>query len=435
MQSIGILELIVLLTSLGGFGVDANPKAPSGADVMQFAPADADLMVHVDLQAFVPRNYKALMSLRNQPGLRNNAEAQQMLSEGLREVDMVVKMAKNMIGIDPINDIHSLTVWAKLPSAGDPEAMAVVRGKFSPSLLDAAAGMGAQIVQVDGAKAAIAPGGVIMASVHKGDLFVGSRSWVEKRVKRNWSAVRIAAGSPAANMKKALDAKPFFMIASKPSRQALRRIMQELPSDNVAADLVGGHEYAGISLSHKGVAWTVKARGKEGYERALMASEGVIGMFRASQISIKAIAKLAMATIRSYRGKVPQIDAILANEKQLMNLLSQYSGDGNFKVNMKKNAKKRLLSVTATGKKLSDVLPVTGLMPLIAAGAAFALFSEGTKSDGMIRQPERKKSARAMDAETSAGEGQMMPAGEPSAAALGVDVQNVYRAVKQARGM
>ena len=429
-MTLGFLELVVLLTTLGGFGVDANPKAPAAAEVMKYAPADADFMFHADLQAIVPRNYKFLKSLPNHKLVAGREHAKKMVLGTINEIDMGVNMAKGMLGMDPINDLHSVTMWAKLPSAGQPEALIVMRGAMTDKLLEAMANMGGSRLDVEGVKAVQFNNGMAMAAVHKGEFFLGTPGWVRARLGKSWRAVRIAANSPQGHMRKLLASKPFLMIASKPSQQAIRRLARELPSDNVLADLVSGHQFGAVALTSKGISWTFQARNKDGYRRALMASEGALDLFRASHIGTRGMARVALAALYSYRGKVKEIDAILQHENELMSVLSAFTGNGKFKTVVDKKPKKFTVSVKATGKKLSDVLPLMGILPGIGAAVFMGMSAEKAEAEAM----PAKRAAEANPASAPRTGGTANTAAAVMAPS-GLDVQTIYRSVKQARGM
>ena len=63
MEPTGIVEVITLLLGLSGFGLQANPKAPTPDQSLQYAMPDPDVVVHFDVAAVVPGNYKVLQNL------------------------------------------------------------------------------------------------------------------------------------------------------------------------------------------------------------------------------------------------------------------------------------------------------------------------------------------------------------------------------------
>ena len=435
-MSVGFIQVIVLLTTLGGFGVSSNSKAPSGTEVMKYAPANADAMIHVDLQALVPGNYKLLQGLPNHKLVSQHAEARKGIEQMIREVEFARGMVKNRTGVDLVQDVHSLTAWAKFPSAGMPHLLVVVRGSFTDALLEAAAQMGGARSEIDGTKAVQSPDGAIMLAVRQSEVILGSTDWVKARMSKSWKAPRVAGGSPSAKVRKMLDKKPFYLAASNPSKQAVRRMMSELPRDNVAADIVSGHKFGALALSSKGVTWTIDAHSKEGYERALMASEGMLDVFRASHIGTRGMGRVLMSALRSYRGKSKEIDMVLKHENELLDVMTKLTGDGKFRSNVKKNARGLSFTVTATGKKLSDVLPLMGVMPMIGAAAFLA---RGADDVAMSKPRHAHKTTAKPEAaapERARGDvGASADAAATTSAAAGLNVRSIYRAVKQARGM
>ncbi len=435
MSTFGLIELLALLTSLGDFGVAPNPKAPSAAEVMRYAPADADFMVHADLQAVVPKNYKVLKALPRSKAVKDAPGAREVVERVIREIDTGANMVETFTGVNPIEDVHSMTVWLQLPSAGDPEVLMVVRGKFAADLIDRLAKTsGGEVVESDGVKQLAVPGGAATLALKKGQLLLGTDAWLKPRLAKNWKAPRTKAGGAAARATALLRSKPLFAFVSSPSDMAVKRITQDIAqSDNLGVDLVSGHEFAAVTLGHNGVSWSVTARNQDGYERVVMASEGMLDLFRAGHMGARGLANVLMAGLPSYAGRGREIDMILAHKAEIMKLVSDVTGDGKFKVNFKKQAKRRTITVTATGKKLSDVLPIASLLP--AVGAGFFLVARGGAS---AKQPAEAAAAQpkvvepVSDADATA-RGHKSKAG--AASARGLDVQSVYRTVKQARGL
>ena len=420
MTSFGIIEIIAIITTLGGFGVSANPNAPSPAQVMKYAPGDADIMFHVDMEAVVAPNYKALKALPSHPTLKGNTEAVAMVSQIITEIDTVVGAITLATGIDLLHDLRSASLWLKVPSAGDPEVLAVVRGTLPADLLGKIASTaGGSLVEVEGVSLLVAPDGAIAMAMKDGDLLVGKRAWVQARAAKSWQAARPTAGSLAASTSEVLAKKPFCAWISQPSRAAALRIEQEAGA-NVATDLLAGHERASLALAHDGVSWTWRASNDSGYKRAVMASEGVIQLFRAGQIGGRGMAKLMMASLHSYVAQEPELAAIVKYEAELMALVEQLTGDGNFKVDLKQQPKTRTVSVHAYGNKLSDVVPMIGLLP---AAGAFAFF--GMRGD----TPQDSDNIAAADIAQPAT---IERASKP---VPGLNVRTIYRSAKQAHGL
>ena len=429
MSSLGFIELLAIIATLSGFGVNPNPKAPSAAEVMKYAPADADFMAHVDLQAVLPSNYKALQELIDHEIVKDQPRTREALTETLREIDSGLLMAKGLTGLDIINDLHSITVWMQLPSAGMPEALAVVRGNFPADLIDRLSQQsGAPIARLDGYDAISAPDGSATLVLQGRELLIGTPAWVEARLAKSWRPARFKAGSSMAQAMAMLRDKPFLAAVSRPSQMAAKRLLQEMGnSDNAATDLVSGHALAVVTLAHNGMAWIWQARSNDGYERAVMTSEGLLDLFRASHFAARGLAKVVTAALRSYAGTSREIDSFLRHESEILALVTSITGDGKFRSDVRKDPRRRTITVRARGKKLSDVLPISGFLPAIAAGMFLVAGSQSSVG------PAEARAVRGIPAAEPAQSDGAAPA--PGAAAAGLDVQQVYRAVKRARGM
>src|SRR5690349_6694955 len=114
---LGFVEIIALLLGLSNFGPQPNPNPPTVDASLQYAMADADIVVHVDAATFVPNNYKALMQLPNQPQIKASPELAKMIREAIAEVDGMRGIAKSMVGIDPMTDVSSATVSLQILQA------------------------------------------------------------------------------------------------------------------------------------------------------------------------------------------------------------------------------------------------------------------------------------------------------------------------------
>ena len=384
MSPIGFIELITILVTMSGFGVSQNPNAPSPDEVMKYAPAKADLMVHVDLQAVLPGNYKVLTTMANHELLKKQPDLRRQVQEELGQLEQGLLLVKGFTGIDLINDVHSATAWLAMTKAGPPEGILVVRGNFPADLIDRLAQpAGTSVTKVAGVSTIASPDGKAMVAVIDRTIVAGTPRWVRERLAKKWRAPRVAAGSLNARASAFLATKPFIAFVSAPSPLAQKRIVRELSdagdAKNAGVDLLTGHQQAGFAIAHDGVTWVWQARDAAGLQHAAMASEGLIELFRASHLATRGLARVLIASLHSYAGKDPDIDALLRQEDKLIEFAVQVSGDGNFRADVRKDAKSRTVTVDAHGKKLSDVLPVGGLLPLIAAGAYFTLQSEATE--------------------------------------------------------
>jgi hypothetical protein len=359
----GFLELITLMLALSGFGVDANKKAPSADTVLAYTVEDADLVAYLDVAAVGPRNHKVLVGLPDDPTVKANPDALALAKKLKTNVEGVRGMAKAVAGLDPVNDITSVTVYLDFAPGAAPQQMAVARGTFPADFLKKVAAVaGGTTGAIDGRTTLELDATRFMGMTKDGTLIVGPRAWVEPRVDDDWKAPKRKKGSAWAAIGKRLDAKPFLLIAAKLDETTAAALAKEV-DEPFASDLIAGSELAILALHTDGVAFHWKDRSKAGLERIALATEGMIELTRAAHVAPRAIAKIAVAALGSYAGQSKDVDALIARKDDLLAVIEEYTGDGKFKVQLDKNAKARTLTVRATGKSLSDVVPAAMFVP------------------------------------------------------------------------
>ena len=99
-----------------------------------------------------------------------------------------------------------------------------------------------------------------------------------------------------------------------------------------------------------------------------MLTDGFLDLTRAMHIAPRGFAKIVGAAIDSYKGKDKDADALIAHKAELLKVVDSYTGDGKFKVKVEKDAKGHAVTVRATGKSLSDVVPAAALVPVVLLG-------------------------------------------------------------------
>lgn len=378
----GLLELLALLSALSGFGVDENPAAPSAADVLASAPAHADYMVHIDLGAVLPNNYARLARLPENDALAKEPRAREELRAVLEQIEGGRGMLRGLLGMDPITDLHSATLWISVPDAGEPELLLVVRGKLARELLEQAASAAGVATRKVGGSVAIEPEpGILVAISPRGELLAGTARWVEPRLKRRWQRKRAAA--MARYLTPLLDSKPAFVVASAPGKRLVRRLTRELAADDDALvrDLVTGHRFFGLAVLHDGLEWAVIAREQRGYERALRASEGALDLMRSLHQSARGAVRIALAALPSHADAEGGIVAAITRyEDEILDLVLANTGDGRFEATVDKAPRARRVHVVARGKDLKEVLPVAALLPLVGGGVAFYLLGQAEQA-------------------------------------------------------
>ncbi len=386
----GFLEVITLLLALSGSGIDKNSSPPKGAALLSYAVEDADVAVHLDATAVLPRNVEVLLKLPQDPAIKASPELLKIAKEAKSNIEGVRSMAKAMLGFDPVTDISSVTVFIKFDDkSGDPAPLAVVRGTFPAGMLKKVAKLvGSSTGSIDG-RDTMTFEGMLVGTAKDGTMIAGRPDWVEARLDDDWKPIKPKKGSAWATISKQLDKGPFFLVASKPAK-ALRAIATKELGSNFAGALVAGHELAVLALHHDGLALHWKASDKGVLEQVALATDGLMEMMRAAHVAPRGAAKIVVAALRSYAGQDKAIDALIARQDDILKLVTEYTGDGKFDVDTKKDKKALTLDVRASGKKLSDVLPVSVLLPAVAAG----VFLGVSKDAEMAAPPPPKKPAR-----------------------------------------
>src|SRR5512135_64921 len=110
----GIVDVITLLLGLSGFGLSPNPKPTTPDASLQYAIADADVVIHLDVASIVPANYRRLGELANQPQIKASPELAKMVREAVTEVDSARGLAKTMTGIDLATDVSDITATFRI---------------------------------------------------------------------------------------------------------------------------------------------------------------------------------------------------------------------------------------------------------------------------------------------------------------------------------
>lgn len=370
---LGFVEVILLLLGLSNFGLQANPTPPTADTSLQYAMADADIVLHADAATFVPNNYKALMQLGNQPQIKSSPELSKAVREVVAEVDGMRGIAKSMVGIDPTTDVTSATLFLQFLPKQDPNFVAAVRGKFTAASID-------KIAQLTGKQATKVGGGVMVelgatepavALTKDGVLLAGTPKLVRDRLADAWKAPARPAGGSLAQAADAIAQKPVFALTVSMSATARKAALDEMkaPHKNFLTDVIQRHKAASFAIFPDGIGWTWIDRDKAGLDSMTQMSEGAIELLRAAQIAPRGMAKIMLAGLESYRGTDKTIDEVLRRKADITKIVESFSGDGNFKVKVDRNPTTLRLDVRATGRFLSEVVPAGAIIPI--AGIAW----------------------------------------------------------------
>ncbi|CAN5222680.1 hypothetical protein BH11MYX1_BH11MYX1_26220 [soil metagenome] len=369
-MSFGIVELISLLLSLGGFGLANNPKPPSVDAALEYGMAAPDFVAHFDAASVIPSNYKVLMAMPDQPAIKASPELSKAVRQMINEVEGPRNIAKGMVGFDPVTDFDDVTAFAQIvPNQQQPTFVVAVHGKFAPNLLDKISKLNSKTVTKVGAYSMLETGDGNALALRNGTLIVGALALVKERLADTWKAPSHAAGTNLGVAADMLSGHPVFGVAMTLSPGTRKEILAKHGSDkNLLTDLVQRGKGATFAMYHDGIGWSWLDSTAAGLEQMAQVSDGMIDILRAAQIAPRGFATIALASLDSYKGRSPKIDEMIAHKADLQKIISQYSGDGQFKAKTEKDPKTNKLTVRLTGKTLSEVFSVGMLIPVGAFG-------------------------------------------------------------------
>jgi len=360
--------ILAIILAISSFSIKSNPKGPGADVVLEHAVDEADVVMHVDWKATVGDNYGIFQKLVDDPRAKSVPELSTALRDGLTQAEGGRAMFKNMVGFDLVNDLTSVTAFLKMPAPGaQPEFLVVVRGNLAADLPSKIArSMGGKEETIDGRVAAAMPDGTLIGFSKSGALLAGQRDWVAPRLANGWKVASRSKGSAWSYIGAALDRKPFYLLASKPSLEAVSRMTAQIGTDSFGKDLISNHTLAIVSLTSTGLHWIYQAKDVAFAARIKQASEGVIELMRAGHLFPRGIAELTAAALPSYAGKSPAIDGAIKHRAALMAAVDDLTGDGKFTATVKQSG--NLVSVETKGKRLSDVVPTGVLVGFGAIG-------------------------------------------------------------------
>ncbi len=388
----GFIEVITLLLSLSGFGVQANPKAPTADQSLQYAMPDPDVVVHFDAATVIPNNYKLLAALPNKPEIKASPELAQMVRQLVGQMEGARGLAKSATGIDLATDINDATMFIQIVPQKDPNFIATVHGKFSTALVDKIGKMTKGTVTKVGSGMMVETGGndPAIAVTKDGVLLAGTPNLVRDRLADAWKAPPHGAGTNLGYSADVINGRPVYAVVLTMSATARKQAIQGIGGKNFLTDLITRHKLLAFSVYADGVGWTWIDNNKTGLDSMQMMSEGALELMKAAQIAPRGFAKLLLGAIDSYKGTSKQIDAVIAHKADVLKIVETYSGDGNFKTSINKDAAKLRLDVRATGKSLSEVLPAGLILPGVAL-AVFVRKKDPTMSSPPMQQVQPAK--------------------------------------------
>ena len=364
---LGLYEIIALALSLGNFGVTANPKAPSADAVLEYAVEDADVVAYVDAVPLIAGNYQALTKLPDAPQVKASPQLRDAVGKAIAEVEGARGLVKTTIGLDLTTDLSNATMFARMGAR--PEMLLVVRGKFPADMVAKVAKMTqGRVETIQGAQAVAVGGAFEMLAVTKsGVALIGTRAFVTARLAPSWKPPSRAKGSALALTAKLLGDKPFYLVAATPGSARFQKMVESSGGAD-AAVFFKRFQFVAGAVFHNGLTWTIHDKDAAGHARSVMASEGWLELMRAAHLAPRGFAKIMMSFLDDVRSSDPNVAVLKKHKAELLKIVDQFTGDGNFKVKWEKDAKGRVVTVRATGKRLSEVLPFGFLAPAFAWG-------------------------------------------------------------------
>ncbi len=378
-------QIFSLLMALSGFGVDANPKAATSDQILEHSVDDADLIMNLDVAAVLPRNFKALTDLPKDPAIKGSPELVAMTRDLANQATQARQMVKGMIGFDFVTDIDSMTVYVKFHADGsDPDGLVEVRGNLPPDLIAKVSKMSGAPMEVFGGRSGVVlPDHKYLGVAKNGAVLFGTDTLVKPRLADTWKASARPAGSRGARIAPILDEKPFLAYAMSPSASLIKMI-EAKGGKNAGVEMMKDLDLAVGSLRTDGVVWATWSKSKAGFDRSALAADGVIDLMRAFQIAPRGFAKIAVAYLDVYAGQSKEIDELIKHKGEILKIVDAYTGDGQFKATIDKDAKAKSVVVHAVGTRISEVLPVGLVVPAAAVGyLVFAREHDSSGSGGM----------------------------------------------------
>ena len=367
-MSVGIIEVVSLLLGLNGFGVQANSKAPTADQALEYAVPDADLVAHFDAVSVIPGNYRALTQLADQPSIKGSPELAKEVRELVMQIEAPRGMVKAATGIDFTSDVYDATAFIQIAPDHKPSGVLAVHGRFTTATLDKIARLSGHTSVKAGAGAWIDMGDDnALALTKDGVLLAGRTSLVKERMGDGWKMPPHGAGTNLGYAAEVINAKPVFALVMTMSPGARKEVLAK-HGQNFGTDLIKRHKAASFAIFHDGLGWTWVDSTKAGMESMAQISQGMIDMLRAAQIAPRGFANIAIGGLESYRGTDKRIDEVLAHKAELMKVVDSYIGDGKFKTQFDKDARTNKVTVRLSDRSLSYVMPLASVVPMAAIG-------------------------------------------------------------------
>lgn len=369
-MGIGVMEAFIFLLVFGLNAVGEPSQPANPAEVMRYAPAQADVFVHANIDAIVQPGWKWLNDLQNEAFIKNSPDVSRELANGLQKIEGAAKAFEQETGVDLFKDIQHASFWYRADSATDDDAISLlfsIKGSFKADLLESAVkGKGSH--KTIGGNTVYFNSSKDFAAFQIGTDYVllGSPSLVEARAEKGFAA---PMSSQIKRWKKKLQGNPVIVLSVEPGAN-LRGLIKSEGAPASISGIVEGLSFLDIGLFAKGIDIDLDASSQDSYERFTMFFDGIVDLCRATQTSTRGVARTVLAILsESDPSLPPPIRLALKDRKALLNFILKHTGEGDFKLNNTSNNASMALRYEMRAGHVREVL-----QPMILFAVAAVLF-------------------------------------------------------------
>ncbi len=376
----GMTEIIAAFLILTGMGTGQGQSTASLSDIYQYAPDGANYSLFLDTKAFLSPALKEAESVIKGP-LAKELMGEKRTSQISEQITMARATIKQTFGMDPIEQLDWVSAWLKFESKGDPQLLVAAKGNWPSDFLDKMSmRIGGSLEKTDGQAILRLPTSKMALAIANGDtLLVGSAAWLEPRLAKSWVPAKMESA-----VVKLFKNKPHIALYSQVSPAS---------GDNIKKMLTGrasvlqwpllAHKRFGVAIDHRGFNTYWEGTNAKNVKRAKLTFEGGISLIRATHHAIRSMAngvsgagKLLLAWLPGQH-KNPIVNTLAKHGDTFFKLLAKNSGDGNFRATVKVDKRRKIVTVDAHGKSLSEILPLGGVPIIAGVGMFYTLMMRG----------------------------------------------------------
>lgn len=367
---IALLKVVFVVALAPSFGVTPNPQPPSVHDFARYAPTSPDLTFYVDVGALLPRNYQALKDLAATPLIQDVPAWRAGAAKLESEAELGRGLIRTSLGIDPLSDLESITLWWKM--ADDKESddfVLVARGHFPADLVDRIAKMaGKPTHTLQGHTVLTVPDERVSVAMPKpGVLLVTTPGLVDDRLQPSWKPPHIDR-----RITRIIREHPAIFAVSKPSTNAIDRWRAALAGhDQVIREMILDHQLAAFSLSHHKLSLLWQSRSARGFERAELMGRAVMDLTRATHLMSRGMGWVMLAGLTGHLDD-DYMSALASHRQQLRRLMVDLLGLGDLRGSVTAHKSSKAVRVQLKGPAV-DAMAASILVAGIIGGLTNAM--------------------------------------------------------------